>query len=86
MSAAGPWSGRRKSLSGEDPVWVSAVMNNILLCKLPIAELKYVKSALKVVNVAGGEIVYKQDDAANDAYIVKFGKFIAKERRPGGEP
>ena len=33
---------RRSSLAGEDPVWATAVMSNVLLRKLGVAELKYV--------------------------------------------
>jgi CRP-like cAMP-binding protein len=84
-SAAEPKLGRRRSLEGEDPAWADAVMQSVLLRKLSVAELKYVKGALKAIHVASGDVVYSQGSFTTDEsmYLVKSGRFMASEHIPG---
>ena len=68
---------RKSNLAGEDPTWEAAIMNSVLLSKLPAAELKYLKGALKQQHCAAGEVLYVQDDVATQCFIVQSGKFAA---------
>ena len=84
-SPAGSPMGRKKSLAAQDPIWAAAVMQSVLLKKLGGAELKYIKSALKTVTFSAGDTVYRQDEHPDEAYVVKAGQFVARERTPGGD-
>ena len=77
--------GRKKSPAAQDPIWAAAVMQSVLLKKLGGAELKYIKSALKTVTFSAGDTVYRQDEHPDEAYVVKAGQFVARERTPGGD-